>query len=588
MATAGDTQKPLIRQLKIERFRGIESLTWNPEPGVNVILGGGDVGKTTILDAIALLLNPTNTMVLTDADYWHREVENGFCIEAVMFLPEACGISQQTKMAWPWEWDGNEPKLPKIDSESASGSAEPVYRMRVRGTEEFDLAFEVIQPDDTADHFSVGVRRKIGIVRLSGDDRNDRDLRLIQGSALERLLSDKTLRSRVGLKLAQNQVDEELKDEAKAKLTRLDESFRKQALPSGLSLALTGSQGLSLNALIGLTATKDGVKLPLASWGAGTRRLAALEIAAADQAESPITLVDEVERGLEPYRQRVLMAELEKAGSQVFLTTHSTAALKATSNASHWYMDSKGDLGRLPASIAPHMKHDPEAFFARIAVVAEGASEVGFVRELLERAIDSDLLKHGVWVTDGGGNDSTLNLLEGLVGSGLAFAGFADDEGRFPQKWAAIQVKLGNLLFRWSTGCLEENIIKLIPEDRIEDFIKDSEGNSGMRLRTLAERLGIDEKDFSVIKSKAKDLRELIIEAAIGAIPKEKMDADKAEKHRLKSHAGTWFKSVDGGRELATKVFNFGLYPQLVKPLLPFLTSVREAVLPPEITSLSS
>jgi putative ATP-dependent endonuclease of OLD family len=588
VATTGDTQKPLIRQLKIERFRGIENLTWNPEPGVNVILGGGDVGKTTILDAIALLLNPTNTMVLTDADYWHREVEKGFCIEAVMFLPEACGISQQTKMAWPWEWDGNEPKLPEIDSESASGSAEPVYRMRVRGTEEFDLAFEVIQPDDTADHFSVGVRRKIGIVRLSGDDRNDRDLRLIQGSALERLLSDKTLRSRVGLKLAQNQVDEELKDEAKAKLTRLDESFRKQALPSGLSLALTGSQGLSLNALIGLTATKDGVKLPLASWGAGTRRLAALEIAAADQAESPITLVDEVERGLEPYRQRVLMAELEKAGSQVFLTTHSTAALRATSNASHWYMDSKGDIGRLPASIAPHMKHDPEAFFARIAVVAEGASEVGFVRELLERAIDSDLLKHGVWVSDGGGNDSTLNLLEGLVGSGLAFAGFADDEGRFPQKWAAIQGKLGKLLFRWPTGCLEENIIKLIPEDRIEDFIKDSEGNSGMRLRTLAERLGIDEKDFSVIKSKAKDLRELIIEAAIGAIPKEKMDADKAEKNRLKSHAGTWFKSVDGGRELATKVFDFGLYPQLVKPLLPFLTSVREAVLPPEITSLSS
>ena len=180
MATTGDNQKPLIRQLKIERFRGIEKLTWNPESGVNLILGGGDVGKTTILDAIALLLNPTNSMILSDADYWHREVEKGFSIEAVMSLPEACGISQQTKMAWPWEWDGNEPKLPKIDSESASTSvAQPVYRMRVRGTEEFDLVFEVIQPDDTADHFSVGFRRKIGIVRLSGDDRNDRDLRLI-------------------------------------------------------------------------------------------------------------------------------------------------------------------------------------------------------------------------------------------------------------------------------------------------------------------------------------------------------------------------------------------------------------------------
>jgi putative ATP-dependent endonuclease of OLD family len=47
---------PLIRQLKIERFRGIKSLVWHPEPGVNVILGGGDVGKTTILDASTTLL----------------------------------------------------------------------------------------------------------------------------------------------------------------------------------------------------------------------------------------------------------------------------------------------------------------------------------------------------------------------------------------------------------------------------------------------------------------------------------------------------------------------------------------------------
>jgi len=63
-----DTLAPLIRRLTIERFRGIEKLDWFPEPGVNVILGGGDVGKTTILDAIALLLSPTNTTVLSEAE----------------------------------------------------------------------------------------------------------------------------------------------------------------------------------------------------------------------------------------------------------------------------------------------------------------------------------------------------------------------------------------------------------------------------------------------------------------------------------------------------------------------------------------
>ena len=86
MASTGTMTAPLIRRLTIERFRGIKRLEWYPAQGVNVILGGGDVGKTTILDAIALLLNPTNTMLLSDADYWRREVENGFCIEAVDVL----------------------------------------------------------------------------------------------------------------------------------------------------------------------------------------------------------------------------------------------------------------------------------------------------------------------------------------------------------------------------------------------------------------------------------------------------------------------------------------------------------------------
>jgi putative ATP-dependent endonuclease of OLD family len=54
-----DTPAPVIRRLTIDRFRGIEKLVWYPELGVNVLLGGGDVGKTTVLDAIALLLSPT-------------------------------------------------------------------------------------------------------------------------------------------------------------------------------------------------------------------------------------------------------------------------------------------------------------------------------------------------------------------------------------------------------------------------------------------------------------------------------------------------------------------------------------------------
>ena len=203
--------------------------------------------------------------------------------------------------------------------------------------------------------------------------------------------------------------------------------------------------------------------------------MAALEIAAAHHSESSILVVDEVERGLEPYRQRTLMEQLQKSSSQVFLTTHSAVALRAVDSASLWYMDTADAIGRLPDKATLHEKRDPETFLARIAIVAEGATEVGFVIALLRKAIGEDLLAHGIWVTDGCGNDATLELLEGLANSGLRFGGFADDEGSSSGKWAEVKKKLDDLLFRWPKGCIEENIIPLIPVASLETFIHHSE-----------------------------------------------------------------------------------------------------------------
>jgi putative ATP-dependent endonuclease of the OLD family len=181
---------PAIYRLSIERFRGVVSLVWQPTRGVNLILGGGDVGKTTILDAIGLLLSPVNTSNVSDTDYYERKIEAGFVIEAVMSLPPGSGISNQLKASWPWEWTGDDLTIPRMEDDGGQ-TGEPVYRLRVRGTEDLELSHEIVQPDASVDPFPVGLRRSIGLVRLGGDDRNDRDLRLVQGSALDRLLSDR-------------------------------------------------------------------------------------------------------------------------------------------------------------------------------------------------------------------------------------------------------------------------------------------------------------------------------------------------------------------------------------------------------------
>lgn len=575
---------PCIRRLTIHRFRGIEKLTWWPSEGVNVLLGGGDVGKTTILEAIALLLNPTNASTLSDSDFWQREYEKGFMIGAVMTLPLSCGIAEQRKTVWPWDWDGKHPKVPDLEAETEL--ANPVFCVRVCGTPDFELSYEICQPDESIDHFPASVRRNIGIVRLSGDDRNDRDLRLIQGSALERLLSDKTLRSRLGRKLAESDVKAELKDEAKAALVELDGRFSERALPAHLGLGLVGGPGFSLNALIGLTAEKNGATLPLASWGAGTRRLAALEVAAAHQAEHPIMVVDEIERGLESYRQRILMEELIANPSQVFVTTHSAPAVSAAATASLWYVDAGGSVGSLPAEIGPQQKRDPETFLARVAIIAEGKTEVGFVRKLIDRALGEDMRRHGIWVSDGGSNTEALTVLQSLTESGLKVGGFVDREDTHNAGWTAVKEKLGDLLMRWQSGCLESNLIRHVPNDKLEDFIRDPEGDSGDRLRTLAERLDIEDKSFDAIKAKAENLQQLILDAAMGASHPDP-DAPTEVRKGWKKHGQRWFKTLAGGEELADKLFSFDLWPHVAGELLPFVNAVRNAVGLPSITTVS-
>src|SRR3546814_20866593 len=115
--------------------------------------------------------------------------------------------------------------------------------------------------------------------------------------------------------------------------------------------------------------------LPLSSWGAGTRRLAALEVAAAHQVEHPVMVVDEIERGLESYRQRVLMEELIARPSQVFVTTHSAPAVSAAVGASLWYVDAGGTVGNFPATVGPPPQREPETCSAPVAIKTGGRAQ---------------------------------------------------------------------------------------------------------------------------------------------------------------------------------------------------------------------
>ena len=66
-----------IRQVEIKNFRGIKSLSWFPSEGLNCLIGAGDSGKSSVLEAIYRCLGGRRNVQFTDVDFYQLNVEEG-------------------------------------------------------------------------------------------------------------------------------------------------------------------------------------------------------------------------------------------------------------------------------------------------------------------------------------------------------------------------------------------------------------------------------------------------------------------------------------------------------------------------------
>jgi putative ATP-dependent endonuclease of the OLD family len=73
-----------IRAIEIRNFRGIKELEWCPSAGVNCLIGPGDSGKSTILEAIDLCLGARRSIQFEDADFHQLDVENNISISVTV------------------------------------------------------------------------------------------------------------------------------------------------------------------------------------------------------------------------------------------------------------------------------------------------------------------------------------------------------------------------------------------------------------------------------------------------------------------------------------------------------------------------
>ena len=129
-----------IRSLTIERFRGLERLEWRPPGRVNCLIGPGDAGKSTVLSAIELLLDPRPSPSTTEYDFFRRRVNDGFQITAVLGdLDEEVVSVMRTPPLHGW-LGGTLTPLPDEDS------AEPVLVSRVVASQDLELSHMLVSP----------------------------------------------------------------------------------------------------------------------------------------------------------------------------------------------------------------------------------------------------------------------------------------------------------------------------------------------------------------------------------------------------------------------------------------------------------
>lgn len=470
-----------LRVLSMQNFRGIERLRWTIPQDKKIIcmIGPGDSGKTTVLEAISWLLSDKWYVPVTVADF--KDEGSPIVIEGfVASLPQklvgydAWGLSLCSLDA-----DG-EVHEPTDDSDRLA-----LLRLTVEW-DSFEPRWEVIPANEGQPRPArPGERRLLGAATLG--QQVDSELRWGSSSGLKNMTKQAG-----GVGFAEREVivtashalrDEELPPDLQAALANVKGNA--ETLGAGKFEDLR--PGLDLSGLRGTGLSLYSGDIPLSSYGLGSRRLAALSIEKAAISDKSTFLIDEIETGLEPHRVVGLVEAFrrDKSVSQVFMTTHSPAAVESC-DASELVVVVPGVKGPalqfLPGELQGLHRTNPSAFLARKIIVTEGDTEEGMIRAAIRyydtqrRSLSkATSASHGVALCNGGGGDNACT--KALRFRELGFGVFLMVDGDDPviDEKVSESVSRGVVVCRWEPGAdVERTIISRLTRSEVFGLLKET------------------------------------------------------------------------------------------------------------------
>ena len=547
----------MLRRLRIEHFRGIESAEWVIDQRLISLVGAGDSTKTTLLDAIGLVLSPNYSPQFTDADFFRLDLTKNIVIEATITnLPD--NLLKESQLGK--DRSGIMPNGTLVHDPVEE--AEECLVVRLTVTPELDPTWEVVRPDsEDARSISASQRRQLGFFRLG--ERADFHLRWARGSALSGLTdggdgaSSVILDAHRDARTAVFNAPSGALHDAVSKVQRSAGNFgagKFNELRPGLEPGLaTSAHSLMLH---------DG-DVPLSSLGLGTRRLTSLSIQDQAMDDGSIIAIDEVEHGLEPHRLAQVLHHLKKrtegGGLQVIMTTHSPVTVKALSAVDIFVVRSdeagKTTCRQVPGdleNVQGTFRSAPDALLGRRVLVGEGATEVGFLRGLLRHwdaqriaAEQPGAASLGVVLVNGGGGAQSTERAQHFQELGYPTCLLVDNDDPAINKSVEQAMDSGVIVHRWGTdNAIEDEIIQTLDAHGLQALI-----DLAVKIRdehsiraNVGASLSNDQltgTDFAAWQAQA-GVNETEIRGAIAA-------AATAKKKE-------WFKREDRGEELADVV----------------------------------
>ena len=469
-----------IRKIEIQNFRGIKSLEWYPSNGINCLIGHGDSGKSTLLDAIDMCIGARRNISFYDTDFYNLDVENPISITIILG-----SLSDDLKNIDTYGdyLRGFDSKNKNIEDEPRTG-LETVLSVNLSVGADLDpiwsLLSERAQARGLSSNLKWADRVRLSPTRIG--NISDYNLSWRKGSILNKL-SDETADASLELATAARNVRTEFGESAQKQLIKALDAVKSTTDELGIPTAgdvkaMLDAHSISFSS--GVISLHDANGVPLKNLGVGSTRLliAGLQRKAAES--SSVLLVDEFEYGLEPHRIIKFLDSLgakedrAKAPLQVFMTTHSPTVLRELSKEQLYILRHDDDKHHCiyfgeKDDVQGTIRRFPEAFLGSAILVCEGASEVGFIRGLDQyrsKTTNSPSIHAlGVCLVDAGGVDNIYKRALPLINAGYRVAVLRDDD-KSPDKDAEESfIDKGGRIFSWQEGHSIEDAIFLSVSD---------------------------------------------------------------------------------------------------------------------------